>query len=177
MTAYSRGVLLFEAASSNGGKTGRSFPGRERIVIAVHSTDTNGNRSPFSPTAVPEDINFATVGEEAESAWPVQQCDERANTPDVWSTNRALRIRHYHNRNCGLLSYFNTPIHIPEWVSALKSHKRINTLTRVAEKRTGSGAYKPRDGYHFVDISFYSDSLFGKNKDFINLALRDLLSG
>lgn len=176
MAAYSRGVLLFAAASNNGGKLGRSFPAREPTVIAVHSTDTNGNRSDFSPTAVPEDINLATAGEAIEGAWPVHLCDEDEN-PDcvVYKSGTSYATPIMAGIAAFLLTYAR--VHLPDRASALKSRKRMTALLRrVAEKGTGSGGYKPRDGYHFVDLSLYSDSLFGKDKEFIDLTIRDLLT-
>jgi hypothetical protein len=177
MTAYSRGVIVFAAASNNGGKLGRSFPAREPTVIAVHSTDANGNRSAFSPTALAEDINLATVGEAVESAWPVHLCDDTANPQCVkyksgtsYATPIAAGIAAF------LLAYAR--IHLPERAAALRSHKRMRVIMRrLAEKGAGGGGYEPRDGCHFVDLSLYADSLFGKDKEFIDLTIGDLLSG
>jgi len=175
--AYSRGVLLFTAASNNGGKLGRSFAAREPTVIAVHSTDANGNRSAFSPTAVSEDVNLATVSEAVESAWPIHLCDEAENPECVAhksGTSYATPIMA--GISAFLLRY--AKVHLPEQAKALRSRKgMLAVLRRVAEKGTGSGGYKPRDGYHFIDLSLYSDSLFGKDKEFIDLTIRDLLSG
>ncbi|KAF2973268.1 hypothetical protein GQX73_g289 [Xylaria multiplex] len=66
--AYANKVLLFAAASNNGGQLGRSFPARDHTVIAVHATDANGNRSSFRPTAIDDDISIGTIGEAVESA-------------------------------------------------------------------------------------------------------------
>ena len=51
----------------------RAFPARHDEVICIHSTDTYGNRSNFSPTAQAGD-NFATIGEAVTSARPVHLC-------------------------------------------------------------------------------------------------------
>ncbi|KAH7469509.1 hypothetical protein FOMA001_g14601 [Fusarium oxysporum f. sp. matthiolae] len=68
--AYSKKVLMFAAASNSGARLGRAYPASNPHVICVHSTDTNGEASGFSPTAEPNSINLATVGESVESAWP-----------------------------------------------------------------------------------------------------------
>ncbi|KAI0968934.1 pfs domain-containing protein [Xylaria arbuscula] len=173
MNAYTNHVLLFAAASNNGGRLGLSYPAREDIVIAVHATDANGNRSGFSPTATDDRITLATVGEAVESAWPAYFCEESTNPTFVqvksgtsFATPIAAGIAAF------LLVYGR--VHLPEIAFALKSLKRMEAmLKRVAEK---GSMYKPRDGYHFIDLSLYKDSLFGKEKEYINHIIRDLIS-
>ncbi|KAI1636336.1 pfs domain-containing protein [Biscogniauxia mediterranea] len=172
VNAYASHVLLFAAASNSGAKLGRSFPAREPTVIAVHATDVNGNRSGFSPTAATDNLNIATVGEAVESAWPVHLCDEVENPEYVkyksgtsFATPIAAGIAAF------LLLYAR--VHMPDIANALKDQKRMKAvLKRVAEKGVD---YKPRDGYHFVDLSLYTDSLFGKEKGLIDLTIGDLL--
>jgi hypothetical protein len=77
--AYSKHVLLFAAASNSGANLDRAYLARDQNVTCIHSTDANGNRSRFSPTALAKDTNLATIGEAVESAWPVHLCDEKAN--------------------------------------------------------------------------------------------------
>ncbi|KAI0875182.1 pfs domain-containing protein [Hypoxylon argillaceum] len=171
--AYANKVLLFAAASNNGGQLGRSFPARDHTVIAVHATDANGNRSPFSPTATDDDISIATIGEAVESAWPVHLCDEEAadskcvqyKSGTSYATPIVAAIAAF------LLLYAR--IHIPMKADALKSHQVMKALLRkVAEKGIN---HTRRDGYHFIDLSLHSDSLFGKGKDSINVTITDLL--
>ncbi|XXG96336.1 hypothetical protein Hte_002618 [Hypoxylon texense] len=173
MNAYSKHVLLFAAASNSGGQRGRAYPAREQNVICIHSTDANGNRSGFSPTAVPDDINLATVGEAVESSWPVHLCDDVANPSCIkyksgtsYATPIAAGIAAF------LLQY--TRQCLPGKADMLKRQKRMKAvLRRVAEK---GPAYNPRDGYHFIDLSLYADGLFGKGKSFVDHIIGDLLS-
>ncbi|KAH0172859.1 hypothetical protein KCU67_g1545, partial [Aureobasidium melanogenum] len=58
--AYGSKVLMFAAAANSGGRRGRAYPASSTHVICVHSTDTDGNRSSFSPTAYSDAINLAT---------------------------------------------------------------------------------------------------------------------
>jgi hypothetical protein len=184
MNAYMNHVLLFAAASNNGGQLGRAYPAREPIVICVHSTDANGNRSSFSPTAAANDINLATIGEAVESSWPVQLCDDlddvanMATNPD--STETCVRRKSgtsYATPIAAAIAAFlllYVRVHLPDKADLLKREKRMKAmLKRVAEKGEG---FKPRDGYYFVDLSLYKDSLFGKGKEFIDLTVRDILS-
>ncbi|PNP58294.1 hypothetical protein THARTR1_01809 [Trichoderma harzianum] len=74
--AHGKKILIFAAASNSGGKLGRAYPASSSQVICVHSTDTLGTPSRFSPTAEPDNLNFATVGESIESAWPMLLCND-----------------------------------------------------------------------------------------------------
>ncbi|KAJ4258202.1 hypothetical protein NW762_008348 [Fusarium torreyae] len=77
--AYSKEILMFAAAANSGGRTGRAYPASSSQVICVHSTNTNGSASDFSPTAEPNSVNIATVGESVESAWPTLLCNGSSN--------------------------------------------------------------------------------------------------
>ncbi|KAL6692070.1 hypothetical protein J3F84DRAFT_397291 [Trichoderma pleuroticola] len=158
--AHAKRVLLFAAASNSGGKLGRAYPARDQNVIAIHSTDTYGNRSVFSPTALSHDINLATVGE----AIDPRLLDAKSGTS--FATAIAAGTAAF------LLLY--AKIHLPDKADALKRRRRMQALLkRVAEKEAGQ---KTRDGYHFIDLSLFSDSLFGKSKEFIDETIRDVLN-
>ncbi|KAL6804134.1 peptidase S8/S53 domain-containing protein [Trichoderma sp. SZMC 28012] len=170
--AHAKRVLLFAAASNCGGRLGRAYPARDQNVIAIHATDTNGNRSRFSPTALSHDINLATVGEAIESAWPMYLSGNsaskflRCKSGTSFATPIAAGIAAF------LLLY--TKIHLPDKADALKSRRRMQALLkRVAEKEVGQ---MPRDGYHFIDLSLHSDSLFGRGKNYIDETIRDVLN-
>lgn len=171
--AHYRDVLLFAAASNNGGQLGRAYPAREPNVVCVHSTDVHGNRSPFSPTAAPEDVNLATVGEAVESAWPVHLCcgDEHAAYYTAKSgTSYATPIM------AGIAAFLllYARLNLPDRAHLLRSRSRMMALLqRIAQKGQGGG---PRDGYHFVDVSLYNDSLFGKSKVYIDQTIGDILN-
>ncbi|PKK44584.1 hypothetical protein CI102_11556, partial [Trichoderma harzianum] len=169
--AHAKRVLLFAAASNSGGKRGRAYPARDQNVIAIHATDTDGNRSRFSPTALSHDINLATVGEAIESAWPTNlpgNSDSgflRCKSGTSYATPIAAGIAGF------LLLY--TKIYLPDKADALKSRRRMQALLkRVAEKEAGQTA---RDGYHFIALSLHRDSLFGKGKNYIDETIRDVL--
>lgn len=168
--AYVKNVVLFAAASNDGGRAGLSFPARAPTVIAVHATDTDGNRSKFSPTATSFGVALATVGEAVESAWPVVLCDDDSNCVRYKSgTSYATPIM------AGMAAFLMmyASIHLPEQAHALRKQDAIKALLRrLAEK--GSG-YRPRDEYHFVDISLRPDNLFGKGQDFIDETIKDVL--
>ncbi|KAF4626074.1 hypothetical protein G7Y89_g12089 [Cudoniella acicularis] len=172
MKAYSKDILLFAAASNSGANLDRAYPARDQNVICIHSTDANGNRSRFSPTAVSNEINLATIGEAVESAWPVHLCDEATNPTFVkyksgtsFATPIAAGIAAF------LLQYAR--LHMPEKADMLKRQSKMKAVFRkIAEKSQGS---KNRDDYHYVALSIFSDNLFGKEKDFINYTIDDLL--
>lgn len=179
--AYYRDVLLFAAASNSGGQLGRAFPAREANVICVHSTDARGNRSPFSPTAVPQDVNLATVGEAVSSAWPMHLCSGDGHAAGdegedgIFSavksgTSYATPVM------AGIAAFLllYARLRLPASASLLKIRSRmIMLLQRIAQKGQGGGL---RDGYYFVDVSLYADSLFGKDKALIDQTIKDILN-
>ncbi|RSM19544.1 hypothetical protein CDV31_001704 [Fusarium ambrosium] len=87
--AISRKVLMFAAAANSGGRLGRAYPASSSQVICVHSTNTNGSASDFSPTAEPNAINIATVGESVQSAWPMLLC-QNTNAECLMSRSDAI---------------------------------------------------------------------------------------
>jgi hypothetical protein len=173
--AYSKHTLLFAAASNSGANLDRAYPARDENVICIHSTDANGNRSPFSPTALADALNLATVGEAVESSWPLRLCEGINH-------NNSIRTKHKSGTSFAtpiavsiaafLLQYVR--LNIPGYAHMLKRQSRMKTvLKKVSEKTQES---RSRDGYHYVALSRYSDNLFGKDREFINYTLRDLLS-
>ncbi|KUL84150.1 hypothetical protein ZTR_07186 [Talaromyces verruculosus] len=173
--AYSNHALLFAAASNSGANLDRAYPARDENVICIHSTDANGNRSPFSPTALADALNLATVGEAVESSWPLRLCQPNNNINSIgtkhksgtsFATPIAVSIAAF------LLQYVR--LHIPDYAHMLKRQSRMKTvLKKISEKTQES---RSRDDYHYVALSRYSDNLFGKEREFINYTLRDLLS-
>ncbi|KAH7165314.1 hypothetical protein EDB81DRAFT_249744 [Dactylonectria macrodidyma] len=172
--ANSKGVLMFAAASNNGGRQGRAYPARSSSVICIHSTDTYGVASAFSPTASPDDMNLATVGESIKSAWPLSLCDQELNPACVahksgtsYATAIAAGIGAF------LLQYAR--LHLPpKKAVALKRRDRMMAvLKRVAER---GQSYNPRGGYYYIELSLNPDNLFGKDKAYIDLVLEDILT-
>ncbi|KAK4221905.1 peptidase S8/S53 domain-containing protein, partial [Podospora fimiseda] len=168
-------VLLFAAASNSGGRLDLAYPAREDCVIAVYSTDTNGNRSTFSPTAASQGVSLATVGEAVESAWPVHLCDEERNPNSIdYKSGTSYATPILTGIAAFLLLYAR--INLPVKAESMKKLRRMrDVLVRVAEKGANRGR-KLRDEYHFVDLSLYNDCLFGKDKVYINSVLSDLLT-
>jgi subtilisin family serine protease len=172
-SASAHKVLMFAAASNSGSRQSRAYPARSSGVICIHSTDTYGQASKFSPTASPDDMNLATVGESIQSAWPQALCREYTNQSCLvyrsgtsYATAIAAGIAGF------LLQYAR--IHLqPREAAALKRRDMMKAvLKRVAERGPD---YRPRDGYYYIELSLYPDNLFGKNKQLIDLALTDIL--
>lgn len=172
--AYSQHVLLFAAASNSGNNLDRAYPARDQNVICIHSTDANGNRSRFSPTALAHDTNIATIGEAVQSAWPVHLCDKTTNPTFVkyksgtsYATPIAVGIAAF------LLQY--AKLHLgEEQVDKLKRQKGMKAVLRkIAQKSQDS---KRRDDYDYIALSLYSDNLFGKGEGFIKETIVDVLN-
>lgn len=117
--AYSKRVLLFAAASNSGANLDRAYPARDPHVICVHSTDSNGNRSRFSPTPLAQQSNLATVGEAVESAWPVKLCNTETNSQCVqWKSGTSSATPILVGIAAFLLQYAR--IHLPDKAHMLR---------------------------------------------------------
>ncbi|KAK7423676.1 hypothetical protein QQX98_000866 [Neonectria punicea] len=172
--AHSQGVLLFAAASNSGANLDRAYPARDRHVICVHSTDSDGNRSKFSPTALAHGPNIATMGEAVQSSWPVSLCDTRTNPNCVqhksgtsYATPIAVGIAAF------LLQYAR--LHLADQADMLKKQSGMEAMfQKIAEKTQQSIS---RDDYDYIAVSLFSDNLFGKDKRFIDAVMSELLKG
>lgn len=163
--AAQNNVLLFAAASNNGGRSGRAFPAREKNVICVHSTDTNGNRSDFSPTATKDELNLATVGE---AVTPEEYCNGDAvaiKSGTSFATPIMVGIAGF------LVMYIR--LHIEDGASLVGQRSMENLLRKVAQKGLNG---RERDGYWFVDLSLDKDCLFGKAPAMVKSTIEDILN-
>lgn len=86
--------LVFAAASNDGGNRQRTHPADHDRVICVHSSDTLGNHSRFTPNPKDRADNFSTLGEAIESAWPGVPggCDLKTKSGTSFATPIAVGI-------------------------------------------------------------------------------------
>ncbi len=172
--AHLKDVLLFAAASNNGANQDRAYPARFQEVICIHSTDTRGNRSNFSPNAATDDTNFATVGEAVQSAWPVAKCEEETNDDFVEcksGTSFATPIAA--GMGAFLLQYSRIYLR-EELQKRLKGKAAMKAVLRKIATKTG---YSKRDDYHYLSMSLRPDNLFGKEESFISQVMADEIEG
>ncbi|KAH6960043.1 hypothetical protein BKA56DRAFT_662563 [Ilyonectria sp. MPI-CAGE-AT-0026] len=164
--AYGKKVLMFAAAANSGGRLGRAYPASSSQVICVHSTNTYGSASDFSPTAEPNAINIATVGESIQSAWPMLLCRDKSNPKCVESrsgTSYATPI--VAGIAAFLLQYAR--LHLRESAALeLKRKEKMEALLRRCAERGPN--YKPRDGYFYVELSLNGHNLFGEELEWVN---------
>ncbi|KND90479.1 Major intracellular serine protease [Tolypocladium ophioglossoides CBS 100239] len=163
--AYGKKVLMFAAAANSGGRLGRAYPASSSHVICVHSTNTYGSASDFSPTAEPNTINIATVGESIESAWPLLLCDKsnqkcvEVRSGTSYATPIVAGIAAF------LLQYAR--LHLTESAAReLKRKEKMEALMRRCAKRGPN--YQPRDGYFYVELSLNGHNLFGEELEGVN---------
>jgi hypothetical protein len=71
LKAHSKNIIMFAAASNNGGNQDVTYPARRAEVICIYSTDGKGNSSDCNPTQLQSSgYHFATLGAAVKSAWP-----------------------------------------------------------------------------------------------------------
>lgn len=63
-------IVMLAAASNNGGNDDIAWPARLDKVICIHSTDSYGNPSDFTPTECSYSDNFGILGQAVKSSWP-----------------------------------------------------------------------------------------------------------
>ncbi|PNP74525.1 hypothetical protein FNYG_12148 [Fusarium nygamai] len=161
--AYSKKVLMFAAASNSGARLGRAYPASNPHVICVHSTDTNGEASGFSPTAEPNSINLATVGECIESAWPTPLCEDSNCLKTRSGTSYATPIM------AGIAAFLlqYARLHLSEGQAlALTRREKMEALLRRCAIRGPN--YKPRDDYFYVHLSLHKHNMFGGELEWVN---------
>jgi hypothetical protein len=75
--AYGKNIIIFAAASNEGGNQDVTYPARNPEVIPIFSTDGKGNKSDFNPNPI-KIGSFAILGEGIESSWTT--CNEPKTT-------------------------------------------------------------------------------------------------
>lgn len=161
-------MLVFAAASNGGGNNDRAYPARGRHVFCIHSTDSKGTRSRFSPTAEQYGYNFATIGEAVESFWPTHLCAEdelavRVKSGTSYATPIAACIAAF------LLLYARVYLG-PEEAGCFKRFTAMEGLLYEVSKSLR--AKKDRDDYQYLFLSRHPDTLFGGSVEEINNAFR-----
>jgi hypothetical protein len=66
--AYCKDIIIFAAASNEGGNQDVTYPARDSEVIPIFSTDGKGSKSDFNPNPI-KSGSFAILGEGIESSW------------------------------------------------------------------------------------------------------------
>jgi hypothetical protein len=171
-TASEQNVIMFAAASNSGGRQGRAYPASSPKVICVHSTDVNGGRSSFSPTASPDRINLATVGESIQSAWPESFCDDSNPECVKYKSGTSYATPIAAGIGAFLMQYAR--LHLTaDAAEMMKQQDRMEAvLKRIAERGL---SYRPRDDYYYIELSRSPANLFGKEKKFVDLTIEDIL--
>lgn len=171
--AYFKKILIFAAASNSGARLARAYPASSSQVICVHSTNTYGSRSDFSPTAQLNTINIATVGESVQSAWPTLLCDEQNASECVKSrsgTSYATPI--LAGISAFLLQYAR--LNLPETdAQELKRKEKMEALLKRCAQRGPN--HDPRDGYFYVELSLHKHNLFGEEMKNVNYEMSKAL--
>ncbi|KAF1985820.1 subtilisin-like protein [Aulographum hederae CBS 113979] len=156
-------TLLFAAASNHGGNRSRAYPARDDRVLAVHSTDTLGNPSPFNPSPLPDRDNLATLGEAVRGAWPPALCDLSAN-PEATQYKSGTS--------------FATPILVAQAAFLLAfARQRLKAeeadlMLRTAGMRVALGLVaEKRKEFKYVAGSLAPDGFWGRGEEYVRVCL------
>lgn len=164
--AHTNHVLMFAAASNSGGRLGRAYPASSPHVICVHSTNSDGNASNFSPTAEPNSVNIATIGESVQSAWPMLLCSEKPNPNDCVKSRSGTSYATPILAGIAAFLLQYARLHIPKVESSLKRKEKMEALLKRCAERGPN--YAPRDGLYYVELSLHRHNLFGESIDGVN---------
>lgn len=161
LDASRKGILMFAAASNDGGNKLRAFPARHDEVICVHSTDGRGNPSGFNPTPEKNHHNFSTLGENIDSVWPLKltkQSDINAPTRKSgtsFATPVAVSIA------AAMIELVRREL--PDEAAKIKRNARMKAVLKLV-------AGQPRNGYHYLAPHFGSeDNFLGRGMEHIKL--------
>jgi len=86
--AFCENILIFAAASNDGGNQRVTYPARKDEVICIYATDGLGTPFIGNPTPITSDYRFATLGVGVKSAWPRGLQDEPKPKPKERSEKR-----------------------------------------------------------------------------------------
>ncbi len=154
-------VLMFAAASNVGAHSSSpAFPARHPSVFCIYSGDGPGNFSKTSPTASKHDVNFLTLGEGVESAWP-QSLSQDPWTKRKSGTSFATPIA------AGLaaaLLYYVCQILPLEDAKKFKEYDKMRDLL--------SQNSNERSGYHVLSLdNFFSKRTPDERRSLLNIIL------
>ena len=157
-------ILVFAAASNDGGNRKRAYPARDDKVICVHSSDGQGNPSDFSPTPIQNQDNFSTLGEAVRSSWPVGLCDLEKNTEAmIYKSGTSFATPIAAATAAFLLVYARQNLS-PAEASLLKRTAGMKAVLNLISES--------RKGYNYIAPSMAPDNFFGNEKQFIMVNMK-----
>lgn len=134
--ALEQGVLVFAAASNNGGKSGRSRPARNEDVMCIHACDGLGNKGDFSPSPLEGAKNFTTLGVAVPSRW---------RGKDVWKSGTSFATPIATGFAADVLEFANFKCDLtPDRRKVLRKRRGMNAIFKKMSSP------EKRDGYDFV---------------------------
>lgn len=170
--AFSKNILMFAAASNNGGNIEVKYPAKKDEVTCVYATDGSGNPFDKNPnTMKSSSFHFATLGVGVKSSWPQklhdpplkrEEASERRQTGTSFATPIVAGI-------AACIIEFAIVQNLPDdLLDVLKTRQGMqNTLHKLMVDDT------PRSGLHYI----HPWKMFANNRteDSIVYAMKDIL--
>ena len=161
-------ILIFAAASNDGGNAKRAYPARDDKVICVHSSDGQGNPSGFNPTYVPNQDNFSTLGEAVRSSWPVELCDlDKDPEAMIYKSGTSFATPIAAATAAFLLLYARQNLSPAEALLLKRTAGMKAVLNLISESRKG---------YSYIAPSMAPDSFFRKGKPFVTINMAQAIN-
>jgi hypothetical protein len=134
--AFAKDVIVFAATSNGGRNEDVAFPAMvHETVIGVHSCDTKGNKSTFSPNPLDKSDNFSILGEAIESSWPkhlkvgLKQCRSGTSYATPLAAGTAANM----------ILYARIKVQSTELVAEIETCKGMKKLLKSVSVETSDG--------------------------------------
>lgn len=142
-------ILVFAAASNDGvsKSVNVAWPAREKTVFCVFSATGEGKNSSFNPPPI-RGLNFATLGEEVESDWPIhllsdQEKEEGISTARKSGTSFATPIT---AAIAALVLEFARQPPLSDTPEVARQLKKLDRMEEVLERMSEQNVGR----YHYV---------------------------
>jgi len=86
------GIIVFAAASNDGGNLSRTYPARWDRVFCIHSATGEGNKASFNPSPIDKEYNFSVVGDCINSTWPSNSLNKAGGKKYMSGTSFATPV-------------------------------------------------------------------------------------
>ncbi|RDL36320.1 uncharacterized protein BP5553_05672 [Venustampulla echinocandica] len=134
---FRRDILMFCAASNNGGNGDIAYPADRDEVICINAADGEGSPSGFNPGEATLNRNFCALGENVKSSWPTRfNLGDQRKSGTSFATPIAASFAAIILGFCG--NHKESASHVFE-ISKLKTRQGMMNALKLMGRKKGSG--------------------------------------